>query len=67
MEPIVRRSNRIRAKEQPSNKLKYIEHIKILHTVTDDLQIMTDTLNEVELKVVISKYENLIGDLLGIN
>jgi hypothetical protein len=72
METGPRRSNRLRAKEEskpPSNlksTCKYIQHITTLHDVTGDLLTMTDTLSERELKMVISKYENLIGDLLRI-
>lgn len=72
METGLRRSKRIRAKEEsnPNSNLKsrgnYIQHINTLHDVTGDLLTMTDTLSEQELKRVIRKYENLIGDLLRI-
>jgi|TARA_R110000803_G_scaffold173371_1_gene236119 hypothetical protein len=66
METRLRRSTRVRAKEESSNKEKYIQHMKTLHEVAGDLLPMADTLSECELKKVIGRYENVIGDLLGI-
>jgi hypothetical protein len=40
--------------------------MKTLHEVAGDLLPMADTLSECELKKVIGRYENVIGDLLGI-
>ena len=51
---------------QESMRVKYIEHINRLHDITGDLLNMTDTLRAEELKGVINKYENIIGDLLRI-
>jgi|TARA_R110001599_G_scaffold132703_1_gene309769 hypothetical protein len=66
METILRRSTRVRAKEESGKKGKYIEHIKTLHSVAGDLLIMTDVLSEEDLRKVIGGYENLIGDILNI-
>jgi hypothetical protein len=62
----LRRSKRLENKNQKIKKEKYIQHIYNLHTVSEELLDMTNTLSNDNLRQIISEYECIIGGLLGV-
>ena len=62
----LRRSKRLENKNQKIKKEKYIQHIYNLHTVSEELFDMTNTLSNDNLRQIISEYECIIGVLLGV-
>ena len=70
----LRRSRRIQEKNkriQEKNKEEqkkgdYVEHIYTLHSVTSEVHDMMSALDVNKLKIIISKYENIIGLLLDV-
>ena len=73
---ILRRSERISMKSVESSRVKemskcdserpYMEHIETLHGISGDLLMMMDTLDVESLRNIISEYEIIVGELLGI-
>ena len=62
----LRRSKRLENKNQKIKKEKYIQHIYNLHTVSEELLDMTNTLSNDNLRQIISEYECIIGGLIRV-
>jgi len=63
----IRRSARLKAKDNNLSKQSYINHIYMLQNVTVDLLPMVYDLNTETLREIITNYENIIGGLLTDN
>jgi hypothetical protein len=63
----LRYSKRILENNKNLSKRLYIDHIVMLHSVTADLLTMSPGLDPEHLKIIITNYENIIGELLTDN
>jgi hypothetical protein len=63
----LRYSKRILDNNQKKSKKLYIDHIIMLHSVSESLLSMANDLDAEQLKKVITNYENIIGELLTDN
>ena len=63
----LRYSKRILDNNQKKSKKLYIDHIIMLHNVSESLLSMANDLDAEQLKKVITNYENIIGELLSDN
>lgn len=53
-------------KTRSQSEIKYVEHIRMLHQVSEKLLSDTSRLDAEKLRIIISNYEKLIKSLLDV-
>lgn len=53
-------------KTRSQSEIKYVEHIRMLHSVSEKLLSDTSRLDAEKLRIIISNYEKLIKSLLDV-
>jgi hypothetical protein len=53
-------------KTRSQSEIKYVEHIKMLHMVSEKLLSETSRMDAEKLRIIIANYEKLIKSLLDV-